>query len=26
VLDVALTFTLFEYIKKGLDWAMPDKK
>jgi solute carrier family 25 citrate transporter 1 len=26
VLDVALTFTLFEYIKAGLDYVMPDSK
>jgi len=26
VLDVALTFTLFEYIKRGLDYTFPDDK
>lgn len=25
VLDVALTFTLFDYIKRGLDIVMPEK-
>jgi solute carrier family 25 (mitochondrial citrate transporter), member 1 len=26
VLDVAMTFTLFEYIKRGLDIAFPEAK